>query len=237
MKFKFSYRPYSGQEFRPTPEVHIDEKVLIVATPWGQRDAAKKVIDRILGHLALCADDHEATTPFQRLSCLSPSANNLRIAALVANESLYREENSREYRLGVELFSMFLSEGDLVWLQIGQPQVLLARKSRRAIPLGGSMDLSFDLSENERLLPSLPHQLLGIETSVNLTINSFRPKDQDQIILLSHSQLPSEIFQGKSHSNNHDNKLTLDEISRKLSENTPQLAFWLGLVELSENLS
>jgi hypothetical protein len=229
MNFKFSYRPYSGKQFRPTPEVHTDDKTLIVATPWGNRDAAKKSIDRILEYLILCNEDREATTPFQRLSCLSTGANNLRVAALLANESIYREDNNIEYRNGVELFAMSLSEGELVWIQIGQPQILLARKSRQVISLAGSMDLSFDMSDGDDLLPSLPNQLLGLDSSMNLTINSFRPQDQDQLVLLSHSQMPREIYQLES------DELKLDTMSQKLSRMNPQLAFWLGLIAFSQN--
>ncbi len=227
MNFKFAYRPYSGKQFRPTPEVHIDDKTLIVATPWGNRDAGKKAIDRILEYLILCNEDREATTPFQRLSCLSSGANNLRIAVLLANESIFREDNHVEYRNGVELFTMSLSDGELVWIQIGQPQILLARKSRQVITLAGAMDLSFDMSADEELMPSLPNQLLGLDSSLNLTINSFRPQNEDQLVLLSHSQLPREIYQL------NPNEFELDLMSQQLSKLNPQLAFWLGLISFS----
>ena len=229
MNFKFSYRPYSGKQFRPSPEVHIDERTLVVATPWGNRSSAKKAIGRILEYLVLCNEDREATTPFQRLSCLSVGANNLRIAALLANESIFREDNHVEYQNGIELFAMSLSEGELVWIQIGQPQILLARKSRQVVSLAGAMDLSFDMSDGEQLLPSLPNQLLGLDSSLNLTINSFRPQNADQLVLLSHSQIPCEIYQLNS------NEFELDGISQKLSKMNPQLAFWLGLIAFSDN--
>jgi hypothetical protein len=225
MDFKFSFRPYSGKQFRPTPEVHQDEKSLIIATPWGQRDSAKKVIAQILNYLMICNEDREATTPFQRLSCLSTSANNLRIAILLANETLFRGENNEEYKSGVELFAMIRSEGELVWLQIGQPQIFLLRENRSVISLGGSMDLAFDLSNEFDLLPSLPNQLLGLDSSLNLTINSFRPQAKDKILLLSHSQVPSEIYNIESQN------LKLDQLSKTLSERDPQLAFWLGIAE------
>ncbi len=228
MIFNFSYRPYSGKQFRPVPEIHSDEKTLVVATPWGNRDSAKKAIDRILEYLILCNEDREATTPFQRLSCLSVGANNLRIAALLANESIFREDNHTEYRNGTELFAMSLSEGELVWVQIGQPQILLVRKMRQVVTLAGAMDLSFDMSDGEELLPSLPNQLLGLDSSLNLTINSFRPQDLDQLILLSHSQLPRDLYQLNS------NEFELDKISQRLAKLSPQLAFWLGLIKFSK---
>ena len=87
------------------------------------------------------------------------------------------------------------------------------------------MDLSFDLSDDTGLLASLPNQLLGLDSSLNLTINSFRPQPQDRIILLSHSQIPSEIYQFKARD------FKLDELSQSLSQSQPQLAFWLGIIE------
>ena len=231
MLLSFEERPYAGKTFRPRPEIHLDPTAgaLIVATPWGPRPAARKAIDRIMEFLALAREDREATSPFERLSCLSGPANNLRIGALLANDILYREENAQEYRAGVELFAMIIEDNELVWVQAGNPQILLSRRGRALLPLGSQIDLSFDMStENKELLPALPSQLLGLDSSINLTMNSFRARPGDRVVLLSHSQLPQSLFNMK------EDDLSLDTLSRQLARIHPDLAFWLGIVRLGE---
>lgn len=227
MAFEFEQRPYSGKNFRPRPEIHLDSeaKLLIVATPWGPRTTARKVIDRMLEYFLNAKQDREATSPFERLSCLSDAANNLRTAAFLANEMIYREENQDEYRTGVELFTASFEDNEFVWLQTGNPQILLARKNRHMLSLGTYVDLAFDLSERE-LLPALPNQLLGLDSTLNLTINSFRAQDDDQIILLSHSSVPKTVYNLK------ESEISLDSLSRALAHTQPDVAYWLGILKI-----
>jgi hypothetical protein len=228
MALTFEERPYSGTSFRPRPEIHLDTQsnLLIVATPWGNRSSAKKVIDRMVDYLVLAREDREATSPFERLSCLSTDANNLRIATLLANEALYREDNKQEYHSGVEIFAAMLEDDEFVYLQAGCPQILLGRKGRTLLPLGSQVDLAFDLSIGNEILPPLPAQMLGLDSSVYMTINSFRARPDDKVILLSHSHLPETIFTMTGEEAN------LDHVSRTLAQKYPDLAFWLGIVKL-----
>jgi hypothetical protein len=231
MQLTLEERPYAGKTFRPLPEIHLDPSSgsLIVATPWGPRTAARKAIDRMLEFLALAREDREATSPFERLSCLSGPANNLRIGALLANDIIYREDNAQEYRAGVELFAMNIEDNEVVWVQAGSPQILLNRRGRGLLPLGSLVDLSFDMSDDPKeILPPLPSQLLGLDSSLNLTLNSFRARPGDRVVLLSHSQLPQSLFNMK------DDELSLETLSRQLARIHPDLAFWLGIVKLGD---
>lgn len=231
MELKFDERPYAGKTFRPRPEILLDEqsRLLIVATPWGPRTAARKVIDKMTDYLALAREDNETTSPFERLSCLSPQANNLRIATLLANEALYREDNRLEYHSGVELFAATIDDNEFVWVQAGSPQILLSREGRSPISLGAQIDLSADLSEGDTFLPPLPSQLLGLDSSLNLNLNSFRARAGDRIILLSHSHPTQTFYAMKS------DELNLDSISRTLAVQHPDLAFWVGLLSISDS--
>lgn len=233
MQLRFEERPYAGKNFRPRPEIHLDESasLLIVATPWGARQSARTAIERMTDYLAFAREDREATSPFERLSCLSTQANNLRTAALLANEALYREDNKQEYRSGVELFAATVDESELVWLQAGNPQLLLGRPGRTLRPLGAQVDLAFDMSEGRELLPPLPSTLLGLDSSINLTLNSFRAQPGDRVVLLSHSYLPESLFAAK------ESETTLEAISRNLARIYPDLAFWLGILSVGSNES
>lgn len=231
MELKFDERPYSGKTFRPRPEIHLDTqaKLLIVATPWGSRASARKVIDRMNDYLSLAREDEEATSPFDRLSCLSTQANNLRIAALLANEALYREDNRTEYRSGVELFAAQITDNEVDWIQSGNPQILLGRRGRTLIPMGSQLDLSADLSEGSEILPALPSHLLGLDPTLNLNVNGFRARAGDRLVLLSHSQLPEVVFTMK------ENDVTVDSLSKHLARINPDLAFWLGILSVGSD--
>ncbi|MDX9731143.1 MAG: hypothetical protein RBT63_05175, partial [Bdellovibrionales bacterium] len=203
MKFLFESQPFAGNNPRPTPEVFIDPAIntLIIAIPWGSRESARRVIDRMSEYLTFASQDHEATSPLPKLSCLSSSANNLRTAAMLANDMIYREDNQEEYKSGVELFAATLSQNELSWVQIGGPHILLARGSSSLLPLGSNVDLSLDLTSDQATepLPALPAQLLGLDPHVNLMINSFRARSGDRLVLLSHSRTPDNLFSLKSN--------------------------------------
>ena len=230
MILAFNERPFSGSTYRPRPEIYLDSdgKTLIVATPWGPRDAARKVIDRVTDYLALSREDNEATSPFEKVSSLSIHANRLRIATLLANEMIYREENKTEYRSGVEIFAGVLEEDEFVWLQLGNPQILLSREGKKPLPLGSQIDLSFDFSEGTNLLPGLPSQMLGLDSSVNLTLNSFRARPGDRVALVSHSHLPEGVF-GLDGS-----QVDVDSLSRLIANSSPHHAFWVGVLQIGQ---
>lgn len=228
MILKFDERPYAGRTFRPRPEIHLDPatKLLIIATPWGPRTSARKAIDRMVEYLSLAREDDEATSPFERLTCLSTQANNLRVAAMLANDAIYREDNRDEYRSGVELFAAQVTDNEVDWIQCGNPQILLGRHGRTVMPVGSQLDLSSDLSSENAFLPALPSQLLGLDLSLNLNVNSFRARAGDRLVLLSHSQPPESVYTLK------EDAIAIDSLSRDLAKSHPDLAFWLGILTI-----
>ena len=70
------------------------------------------------------------------MTCLSPQANNLRAAVMLANDVIYREENKNEYQSGAEVFVFSRNATEVSFVQIGQPHVFLHRKSKPLIRLG-----------------------------------------------------------------------------------------------------
>lgn len=230
MKLKFSHRPFAGENSRPNPEVHIDESTnsVFVVIPWGTREAARKVIDRMTEYLSFAAQDREATSPLPRMTCLSTPANNLRTAAMLANDMLYREDNRDEYRAGVEIFAATLYQNEMCWIQVGGPNLLLGRGNQKLLPLGSSVDLALDLKnwQSKTDLPALPAQLLGLDSNVNLTINSFRARAGDRLVLLSHSQTPESAYQWKA------NEIDLEKMVKDFSRGNARTAFWVGILEV-----
>lgn len=222
----FDQRSYSGKLFRPTPEVHMSEDGTfgVIATPWGNRSAAKKVIEILTDYILSARQDMEATSPFQKLTCLSPLANNLRTGIMLANDSIYREDNKQEYQAGVEVLVFAVSEGELSYAQVGHPHLFLSRPMLPWIPLSVQVDLATELSEPPEILPPLPQNLIGLHPSTNMNLSSFRVKKSDRLVFLSHSVVSHPMYTAAFEQTN------LDTISELLSKSHPDLPFWLGVL-------
>jgi hypothetical protein len=222
----FDQRSYSGKLFRPTPEVHMhdDGSFGVIATPWGGRGAAKKVIEILTDYILSSRQDMEATSPFQKLTCLSPLANLLRTGIMLANDSIYREENKAEYQAGVEVLVFAHLHGELAFAQVGHPHIFLARPKLPWIPLSVQVDLSTELSQPPEILPPLPQNLIGLHTTTNMNLSSFRTQPGDRLVLLSHSVVSHPLYTVAFDQTN------LDSISESLSKSHPDLPFWLGVL-------
>jgi hypothetical protein len=230
MRLEFSSRPFRNTSVRPQPEIHFDERtgLLIIATPWGPRDAARLVVERMLDYLQMANADNEATSPFERLASLSNGANNLRTAAILANESLFREHNRESYKAGVEVVACAFTENELVWMQVGAPQILLCRSKGHPVPLGGTTDLAFDMSDGQNLLPPLPGAMLGLDSSIHATLGSFRLQAGDTLLLVSHSMLPRSLYDLTA------SQLNLETIARNFTQSENEAGFWLGLLKAKD---
>jgi hypothetical protein len=222
-------RSYSGKLFRPTPEIYLEEdgSFGIIATPWGSRNGAKKVIELMKDYIQSARQDMEATSPFQKLSAISPLANNLRVGIMLANDSLYREENKAEYTCGVEVLVFAHSQQELAYAQVGAPHFFLGRKTLPWIPLSVQIDLSTELSRPPNMLSPLPQNLLGLHTTSNMNIASFKTQPGDRLIFLSHSVVSHPLYTLPFQN------ATLETISTTLSKQFPDLPFWLGTLDLS----
>lgn len=221
----FDERSYSGKLFRPRPEVHIEEdgSFGVIATPWGPRSGAKRAIEVLKDYVQSARQDMEATSPFQKLSCISPLANSLRVGIMLANDSLYREENKSEYISGVEVLVFAHQQGELAFAQVGHPNIYLARPAFPWLPLSVQVDLATELSSSRETLAPLPQNLIGLNTTTNLNISSFKTQPGDRLIFLSHSFAASTVYSTPFE------KTSLDQVSSRLAENHPELPFWLGV--------
>jgi hypothetical protein len=220
----FSERSYSGELFRPRPEVIAaeDDSLLIVATPWGPRNSARKVAQFIQDFFLSARDDQEATSPFARLTCLSPLANQLRLTVKMANDMLYHEENKSEYLAACELTLIAKTPNEIAMVQIGFPFLMLDRPTSSLIPLGNQSDLATELSLAREPLPPLPSRLLGLDPTSDFAVHSMKPVRGDRIVLVSRSSLPAELYALPF------GRRALDDIAKTLALTDARTPFWLG---------
>ncbi|MEZ4872857.1 MAG: hypothetical protein R2827_11605 [Bdellovibrionales bacterium] len=193
--------------------------LIIVATPWGTRSSAEKAIEEISSFFLAAKDDQEITSPFDILTCLSVPENHLRTSVLFANQAIYKEENLAEYTTGTELFVCAKQDDFFFWSQVGNPSIILKRKGRPLIALGGTSDLSLDYSFEQNLSP-LPSELLGIEPTLNVRYHNLIIHPEDRILLLSHSSLEQPVLL-------LDNP-TIDEVSRTLAQMDADQPHWVA---------
>lgn len=226
---KIVERSYSGKIFRPRPEVLLDEssQLFFVCTSWGQRSTAKKSIQVIKDYFMSLQQDKEVTSPFSRLSCLSPLANNLRIAIKLANDTIYNNENKNEYTTGIELFVLARAKFEVAWAQIGLPCPILIRSQIGLMPIGNTFDLSLEHSVGRNLMSPLPNQLLGLDLFTDFSIQTFRPQTNDRLIVTSRSCIPPKVWQAQPQEQN------LEYFSKIMSQAQSDLPFWIGLLDLN----
>lgn len=222
-------RSYGGKMFRPTPEVliHNDLSFGAIVTPWGPRQAATRAIEILQDFVLSARQDVEATSPFQKLSCLSPLANTLRVAVMLVNDTLYREDNKSEYLSGIEVLVFAQSHGELAFAQVGSPHLILARGGLPLIPLSIQMDLATEMSRKSNLLSPLPQNLIGLHTTSNINISSFKVQPKDKLMFLSHSLV------SVPNVNVMNLPADFDRISDSLAKTYRDLPFWLGLVDIA----
>jgi len=225
---RFVERSYGGKIFRPSPQVHIEEDASfgVIATSWGNKACATKCIDILKDYVLSARQDMEATSPFQKLTCLSPLANSLRVGVLLANDSIYREENKNEYTSGVELFVFAHQEGELAYAQVGLPHFFVAREGLPWISVGTQIDFAAEMSRQSNLMAPIPQNVIGLHSTTNVNISSFKTHSGDRLIFLSHSLAASAAC-----SLPYENT-SLENITQSLAQKNADLPFWVGLLDM-----
>ena len=223
----FSERSYGGNIFRPRPEIEFSDadQFLCITTPWGARDSAEKLNHSIRDRFLSARSDKESTSPFDRLTCISGIANDLRISMKLANDILYAENNREDYTSGAELLALASDGDEVVWGQLGLPAVYLDRPNSPLIPLTNSADLATELSSANLKLAPLPSKLIGIDTHTDFEMHSIKPRTGEGLIFLSRSFVPAGFFDLAYGSRG------TEEISKVCSQDDPDLPFWVGRLD------
>ena len=223
-------RAFSGQAFRPKPHSYLssNKKLLTVITPWGQEATTPQTVFESLESLySRLSEDKESTHPFPKMMNLTPTQNDMRTAVLQTHQDIFNNINQEEYAMGFELFFVTIVENILSFIQIGQPFVLIDRPHYPLQSIGQVMDTSLNNFTQNKILPPLPYQLMGIHSDISFSSFFFRFHPQDRLILLSRNTLPASWFSLKRE------ERTLDNLSQKVAKDNPHTPFWLSIVDLT----
>ena len=223
---KLSERSYSTKSVRPRPTIYAepDGSLLVITTSWGDTDLAGRVNEDIAKYVQAAVADVEVTSPFEFLTCLSDEANYLRVALLIANDSIYRGDNRGEYAGGVETLVLFQRDNKLAFAQVGSPNLLIQKRGMGLAPVSVSYEASHELSSSFETYPPLPQQLLGVDPTLNIRSGELRIDDEDRLLVYSGAFWPQSMW---SATENGDD---LHQVTQKIVQKSPDAPFWLGLV-------
>lgn len=214
-------RSYAGRFFRPKPQILKSENpdTVMIVTSWGEKDESDRVVQIFKDQLRLDTPSDQAE-PYGLIESLSSKANQLRVAALMANDVLFNEANKSEFVCALEFLGLVYDGGILSWVQIGAPQVVL--KIRDQIqPLVSQVDMSWQYQQESPLLS----QALGLQSTCQLNCGSLHVPDEAELFLISRHALSPQIFTQPA--------LTLSIMTDILVKDSNQAPFWSGHLQLN----
>lgn len=219
---KFEDRFYSSHVIRPRPLVYLDpgESFMVVLTAWGATETVDRVLENIKLHLQTVRQDNELTTPFQNILSLSDEANDLRVATLMTNDLVFRGLNQNQYQVIIESCLINLNQRHVAWSQMGSPHLFLKKEGERPQPLSCFPESRRDLAN----FP-LPVHFLGAEPTISPRCGDLYLDKGDEIILLSSSSIPAEVWSLKG-------EVSLENWTQALTEKNEDQPFWLGRLKL-----
>lgn len=225
---KLVERSYSTKMLRPRPLIHLEDdgSLVVIATSWGQPEHGQRALDEVVKYVSAAKSDVEVTSPFEFLACVPDEVNYVRTALLLANDLLYRGENKMEYFSGVEILAMFRRGNMLAWAQVGNPSIFAQRTGTRLQPLQMGLDLSTEFNTQDKTLPPMPTELLGLEPSCNIQCGHSLLNAGEQVVLLSASSIANALL------TREPGKFDLNIITQRMIQENPDAPFWLGLIDL-----
>lgn len=187
---------------------------------WGLSANPEPFSEDIFNEFQLLQEDREVTTPFAYEDNLSIEENALKSSLKLLNSKILSNYNQEELKLGLEVTSLCIKDDHLFWASVGQPHLLLYRKSIGLIQLHIQNDLSFDYHNSSQ--SPLPKSVLGLYNTANISVNKLKLQKTDELCLISRPYISPNIFKIDLE------KIKLETVAKKLSEDNNQLSFWSG---------
>ncbi len=222
---KLKHRCYAGKNFRPQPEILIDEKLQLFAivTPWGPTFQTKKILEFLVQNYESFYMDEEKTNIYSKMKSLSEDENVLRSLLLSCNEWVFNEQNgAQDCKFGYEIVCGHVKKGKLIFLQVGQPFIYLNRPDIPLQALGHVLDFSGLFSKKGKRLPPLPSTLMGIYPDTHFPVFSFPIDQKDRLLFISRDFVPGSILETADSERNVEHFLSF------LTEEHEESPCWVG---------
>ena len=222
---KFSQKSFTGNSFRPLPEVHFNEELnmLCLLTAWGPRSQNSKVLDFLMQNYESFFSDEEKTKVYDKMASLSEEENTVRNLILACNDWIFKELNEEKKGLfAYELFFASFKSGKLTFAQIGQPFVYLDRAGLSLQPLGSILDFSALFAKKGKRMAPLPSSLIGLYPDSHFPVFSLPIQTEDRFLFISRDFVPVDLLQSSEKQRNIEKFLIL------LTSENESSPCWLG---------
>ena len=221
MNVNIEQQSYSTNIFRPQPAIYQEQDLLLVVTPWGNKDISENFAQSFIE--SFVSQPSTLTSDKGNEEVVINEELKIRTILSAKNQSVVNEFNAQEWNCGLEVSVLKQTKNQIAFSSIGHPSLYLKRTQRNLQPLGVNADLSMLLSGHQQN-SVLPSQLLGAEENLNPFSLSFDFTEGDQILLISRTQIPSSLFQEKT------NSLNLEACTQKLIDDDEVMPFWLAII-------
>lgn len=179
----------SGRQKMPSTQLVslLNDHLIIAIRSWNGQDINQKIIDEISHYMSSVEADLEVTSPFGNSENFSVFANKVKIALLLANDTVYNSDNRSTYQQGAEVTILFQKNNEISWASIGRFSIEAIKEDRKLtlFDSGGKFD-------DEILLPV---NLIGIMKSPEVFVGSTTIKKLNQIQIKSNFRDQESIWE------------------------------------------
>ena len=191
---------------------------MVLATPYGDIELVQEALDKMVTEFEGLIADPDSTSPYSKLTCLTPTENLLYTSTQFLNDYIYSNYNQDRLDVGCDLCVLY-KKGNRVYLsQIGWPLLVLHHNNKN-IPV--SSEYSTTPKDKESGV-YIPRHLLGLDSSVNAKVQSFSVDSKSRLLLLKSNENPDGLL------TLYPTKL--DSIAESFVDIHPNQGFWLGEV-------
>lgn len=178
----------SGQQKMPSTQVVslLNDNLIIFIRSWNGQEINQRITDEINHYMSSVEADLEVTSPFGYSENLSMLANKVKIALLLANDSVYNTENKVTYQNGAEVLIFFKKNNEITWASIGRFSATSLKEDRHLKLFDSGGKFGDDIL--------LPVNLLGIMKNPEILVGSLALKKLKSIQISSSFQDRDSIW-------------------------------------------
>ena len=202
----------------PLHQSNSDHNLMILATPFGDTELVQEALEKMLSEFEGLIADPDSTSPYSKLTCLTPTENLLYTSTQYLNDYIYSNYNQDRLDVGCD-FCLLYKKGNRVYLsQIGWP-LLVLHHNKKNVPVSSEYSTT-PIDKNSGVY--VPRHLMGIDSSVNVKVQSFSVDSKTRLLLLKSNENPDGLL------TLYPTKL--ESIAESFVSIHPNQGFWLGEV-------
>lgn len=213
----FGYR--GNFVFLPPIQIsNADESLLVLATPFGDTELLQEALDKMVTEFEGLIADPDSTSPYSKLTCLTPTENLLYTSTQFLNDYIYSNHNQDRLDLGCDFCLLYKKDKRVYLSQVGWPLLVLHHDNKN-VPISSEYSTT---PTNKESGVYLPRHILGLDSSVNAKVQSFNIDEKSRLLLLKSNENPDgllTVYPSK-----------LESIAESFVGVHPNQGFWLGEV-------